>query len=372
MKLPTFKPQIIAMKVIYFLFLMVPVSVFSQNGEEDMANPNRLPFKDYSLNAELTAPNSIRFPFSAIKIIDSRFDTSFIGFDYNVLGGKRTSFKKMRLKGGNASAIEKYYNDYYKNSFDSSIFSLVIVIKKFWVSLYDYDANKQLVMHGNRNISRRIPCKWEYYLCKNEEYLPIKRIDTIWKLNADISQYIDQEFGEKRQQFIKFALKAMIEMLDYSKAIAVFEQQAKKSMNEINEYNSSRFTIPVLIDDNISKGVFLNFTQFRNNKPGIIKFREDKTKYKLVREEIYIEDENGKQINPYWGYFDGAGFKFGIFGNNKLFRGQNSFYFFIKTVTFIYSENSTVVQQNAIRFNTKTRSELWIPFQVDMETGGAY
>ncbi|MBK8497093.1 MAG: hypothetical protein IPL50_20410 [Chitinophagaceae bacterium] len=66
-------------------------------------------------------------------------------------------------------------------------------------------------MQGNRSFIPKIRCKWEYYLCKDEKYLPVKRIDTTWSLNEDLSKYINEEFEEKSRRFLKFSLKALIE-----------------------------------------------------------------------------------------------------------------------------------------------------------------
>jgi len=139
-------------------------------------------------------------------------------------------------------------------------------------------------------------------------------------------------------------------------------------------YNESFFNLPVLKDDNLAKGVFVDFGEFKNNRPGIILFSEKETKYDLRRRrtESYIEDEKGVQVVSYWGYYDGVSLKFSKFGNNKLFRIQNAFYFFVKAVSYDFLTNNNSFQQYNFRTTLKTRSEVWIPFQIDMETGEVY
>ncbi|MBK8497094.1 MAG: hypothetical protein IPL50_20415 [Chitinophagaceae bacterium] len=63
------------------------------------------------------APSEVKLPFRQIKIIDSRFDTSKMGFTGKAFGGKTNAFNAIQFKGGFATAVEKYYADYYENSF---------------------------------------------------------------------------------------------------------------------------------------------------------------------------------------------------------------------------------------------------------------
>lgn len=360
------------MKRILSLTIFLYSFGFSQSSKKDIADPNDLKVKEIRLEARLMAPSEVKLPFRQIKIIDSRFDTSKMGFTGKAFGGKTNAFNAIQFKGGFATAVEKYYADYYENSFDSSGFTLLIVIKKFWFSEFDYESNKQPFMQGNRSFIPKIRCKWEYYLCKDEKYLPVKRIDTTWSLNEDLSKYINEEFEEKSRRFLKFSLKALIEILDYGPAIEAFAKQPAKKIGEIITYNESRFNLPVLKDGKLAKGVFINFGEFKNNRPGIIVFTEKETRHDLIRTENFIEDANAVPIADFWGYYNGVSLKFSKFGNNKLYRKQHAFYFFVKAVSYNYSSFDNSIQQYNNRAVIKTRSEVWIPFQVDMETGEVY
>ena len=72
-------------------------------------------------------------------------------------------------------------------------------------------------------------------------------------------------------------------------------------------------------------------------------------KYGLIDKEDYLIDSVGQIISDYWGYSDGKVFKMSKYGNNKLYRKGNTFEF----------------------FNVHANS-LWIPYQIDMETGEIY
>ena len=107
------------------LILMLPVYSFSQS---EYSNPEKIRFKDYDLTVEESI-DSVQLPFASIKIIDSRFDTSKIGFNItqDFYHGQKDPFKKIRFTGGVANSIEKYYNDYYQKSFQKNGFILLIV-----------------------------------------------------------------------------------------------------------------------------------------------------------------------------------------------------------------------------------------------------
>lgn len=359
------------MKWIIIPSLIFFSSAFGQTGKKDIEDPNGLKIKEINLEARAIAPSEIKLPFNSIKIIDSRFDTSKIGFENRVFTSKSNAFKSIQFAGGLAAALEKYYADYYENAFDSSGFTLLIVIKKFWISHHDYQSNKQPFMQSNSNVDSRIRCKWEYYLSKGNKHLPIKRVDTTWTLNEEMHKYLNEEFEEKKQRFIKFSLKALIEMLDYEKAVLAFDTQPAKTLGDIIRFNESRFNLPVLNEGSLAKGVFLNFEEFINNRPGIVSFREKETKHKSGKVN-YIENENGVEIVSYWGYCDGKSLKYGRFGNNRLFRVQNTFAFFTKSVSYNYSSSNTTTGYYTTNFTLKNRNEIWIPFQIDMETGDVY
>ena len=78
-------------------------------------DPEELPSKSYELRVKTVAPVSFQLPFQEIKIIDSRFDTSKLGFLFrNGLSVRiNRSFQKVKLKPGVQRGIENFYNEYY-------------------------------------------------------------------------------------------------------------------------------------------------------------------------------------------------------------------------------------------------------------------
>lgn len=351
-----------------FLLLFISISFYSysQDKKKQAVNPDGLYFKELKLSAQRTAPREIRLPFSAIKIIDSRFDTSKIGFlpVSQLIYDKKNVFRKLRFKGGVVKPMEEYYNDYYKNSFQQNGLELVIIMKRFWLSGVDYSRDKRIGLTNSLELATNLYFKWEYYLGKDGLYLPVKRADTVMQVSDDLAQYIDEEFNERRLAKFKFALKAMIELFDFEKAVTVFDKQPKKTMNEIIEFNKRRNESIILKDGSFKKGIYLSFEEFKNNNPSIKDYTEEKTRYQVFKSEQYLTDAKGNLISEYWGYSDGEFFRYGKFGNDKLFRIGNTFEFFVQINT-LEANTSTPV-------TTKNKIKVWFPYQLDMENGLVY
>lgn len=365
------------MKFVVFTVLFLPALGFAQTGKREVLNPDKLGINEFVLEAENTASPEIKLPFKSIKILDSRFDTSKIGYipKTDLLSSKKRAFKKMVFRGGNGSAIQAYYNDYYAESFTPNDFELLIVMKRFWISGNSSSNNKRMEVSNSVKDDNSIHCKWEYYLGKNGNYLPVKRMDTTFSIAENLKNYLNDELSLKRLFYVKRSLNALIEVLDFSNAIIQFDKQNKKTFTEILEFNERMNNIPVLKDSSFKKGVYLSFNDFKNNHPSIAEFVEKKMRYgKLnTNSEIYLEDLKGETISNYWGYSDGRDFRYGMLGNEKIYRIQNTFCFFIKVVGYTVEQgDQSLYGGSGINTISKDKYEIWVPFQLDMETGEIY
>ncbi len=346
-----------------FLTLLLPLSSMAQ---ED--NPDVLPVKKLSLELKKIAPGSIQFPFSAIRIIDNRFDTSKLGFtgNYGIRRFKKRSGRKLVLEGGVARALENYYNEYYQHSFSKTGMQLLVVLKKLWLSGTDDDAHEMDIVKREK-YRTFLHCKLEFYLKKEERYYPFKRTDTVingvtyWEAVHEQSQMAGWN------DVFKMILNGLIETVDFDAASKMTERLPQKSMADIQRFNTSFYNIPVLKDTIIAKGIFVTFEEFKNNQPSITKFVEKEIKIKGGRKENYLEDEAGNRITQYWGYNTGNNrVKVGKYGNDLLFRKNQTFEYFA-------TYQSLEVNRSLMPISgTYKDYEYWIPYQIDMETGNVY
>jgi hypothetical protein len=353
------------MKILFLLFCVLPFFAFSQKSKLEVTNPDRLGGKNFKFEVYRIAPGEIKLPFSSIKIIDNRFDTSKLGFVPIVqfIGNKNTEGRKIVFSDGVGKSIENYYKEFYQNAFSSNGVQLIIVMKKFWLSGIDNERNREIDIPENVTSNKYLYCKWEYYLAKGDEFMPVKRIDTVINgvvFESKKDQYIHNKTTDK---ILKLLLNGLIEVFDFNAAVNQIEKLPKKTWQQIEAYNSAMFNIPVLKDSVFAKGVYLSFNEFKNNKPSIINFKESKMRIAINKTENYLEDDKGNRITNYWGYFTGEELKIGKYGNDKLYRVNNTFEFFLK-------HQYLTVNTNII--GGATHREVWIPYQVDMESGAVY
>ncbi len=360
------------MKISLLLFLL-PLFTSGQVNKLDEDNPFRLNSKRYAFESKYLAPRDVKLTFSSIKIIDNRFDTSKIGYTKRntFLGATKKAFSKIDFKDGVEKSFEQFYNSYYENAFDKSGFTLVMVLKKFWYSLVSQNKSKAInILRYDRN-EASIYYKIDYYLEKNSQYLPLKRVDSVININDEMVDLLNDNVEDKEQfLFVKNLLKHLVEKYDFSPGLKAFNNYPKKNYVEIQNYNKKMFDIKILEDSVFTKGVYLNFKDFKENKPSILNFVEKKSRYSSIRKEEFIEDENGKAINQLWGYSDGSFFKIGIYSHDKIYRVNNTFEFFVPAVWYI--QNTNTPGNSGLVIPSNIRNEIWIPMQIDMETGQIY
>lgn len=354
-------------KFLFVLYYFIPLFTLSQSVKTEDTNPECLPEKEFKLTVKRIAPGEIKFPFSSIEIIDNRFDTSKLGYVpiHQIIANKKKVGRKIVFSQGVGIGLEKYYNEYYQNAFSKSEIKLVIVLKKFWFSGIDNEKNQEIDISKNNKARSFLYCKWEYYLKKNGDFFPVKRIDTVVngvEFEAEINT--EKQYGSEKKIF-KLILNGLIEIIDFNKALAQLDKLPRKTLLEVQQYNASYFNIPVLLDSVVNKGVFLSFNEFKNNKPSIISFKEKQIRLRGGQYQYYLEDDHGNRILNYWGYNTGTDLKIGKYINEKLYRKNNSFEFFLK-------HQYIVVNENIIGNNEYKEKEVWIPYQIDMETGGIY
>lgn len=356
------------------LLILLSAVVFAQIDD----NPNNLRAKIFELRVKTIPPATLKLPFHSIKIIDARLDTSKLGFRITnkVFVTVNKVFEKIILKPGIAAGIESFYNEYYKNNFSANGNVLLISLKKLWInSLPDRQAK-----YERKNIDRSslqdIYARFEYYLGSANAYIPLKRIDTVFQLTPDAKVADYDPKDENKLPFFCFALEKMVENVNYGFYIKDLEQRRKMTLEEVEKYNTGAKNIPVL-NESIKAGVFLNFEEFKNNRPSVTMF----SKRKILKKKIYeIADEKGNIITHYFAYFDGEKLAMGkpltgLFAANisqdnyNIYKVGNSFQFFENHI-LIRQEDDTYVSNDTY---TGTRhSIVWVPRQIDMETGEVY
>jgi len=350
------------------LLLLIGTTSFSQLKARDEENPETLDSRIYDLKPG-SDTSSLKFPFEKIEVIDRRFDTTKIGYalKLDLLRARKRAFVKMRLKNDLSGSVQKFYNDTYQKNFSKTGYELFIVIKTLWISAMPVSS----LQHTKESVEKSdidIRLKFEYYLKKGDQYIPLKRIDTAFQvLKSDTTN----EEQDSKIKFLGYCLKRMIENPDYSSYISSLEKRPGKTLQQIEIFNSKRCDIPIL-KDSLKKGIYLTFEEFRNNTPSILNF----TKKLIVNKNVFLTSDE-IPIRHFWGYYDGINIGYGTSGNDILFRTGNTFQLF--TLEGVFRRVSLDLGALAISPVThlvplpgSIEKAVWCPKELDMETGELY
>lgn len=364
------------------LFLILLCSSFSGFGQS--RNPDSLRERIFELKIKTVPDESLKLPFESIKIIDSRTDTSKLGFGVRKWGSsaESKSFYKILLKPGIEKGIENFYNNYYRKNFTDNGKTLLISIKKLWINNVPMATVKSSKQKIERSSQQDIYARFEYYSGSQNGYLPLTRVDTVFQLTPlkKVEEYFKEDEG--KLPFFCFALEKMVENLNFELYTNDGIEKKKMTLADINNYNAKARNIPILTDPMI-KGVFLTLDEFKNNTPSVTAF----TKRKLKGTNIpQIADEKDNVILHYFAYYDGNTLGIGkplssfvkkhfLQKDDVLYRVGNSFQYFenhIENGSHQASVSSINENFPDIPISIPNRSIFRIPRQIDLETGEIY
>jgi len=301
--------------------------------------------KFHTTIVSLNSPeDAVSIPIRSISVVDVRPDSVAIGF-YQLF--KRDP-RFILTQTGFRTESEQYINKYVHCS-KSDSFSVIMVLKKFWIStdVHKFDNRKlqDIEEDTSKQISLSLFTNIEFYLSKDSGYYALYRFDSVF--SADIKVAIDiagntiKIAGNKPRSFaelmIQDALKTSLSKLKTTdwKWNAIVSSKRRFTWHEIETHEHKVFEIPVLKDNLLTPGVYLTFEEFKFNRPSITEFEITKDK---LNDFIYVKQSDGRQISlvDVWGYCDSSNQIF-IRSNHNFFRlqrRQNAFY--------IYGSNQTI------------------------------
>lgn len=365
----------------FFFFILFGLAYIARAQQNVIPDRNKIDFsrfRPHMVNlAEVKTELNRSIPFKPANIIvlDYRFDSSSLGFINKKSGQK----KKLVLKNGTCVGIEHFFKKILQvqDPQSTSGVELVAVLQKLWLS-------DDLIV-TDKNIKRIAPMRSGmilqigYFLKSGESYFPLYKFDTTI---ADI-----HPVKSKAGEYLVNALGKSIEKLRSIDVNNVIESGKGYRLADIENVYSSRFTLPVLLQDP-KKGVYLSFEEFRKNQPSITEFslRSD-----AKTDNIYYKDESGKEVllRKLFAISDGKDFYIWSSDNlYRLYRSCNTFnlfgsrYFYFPSTSYfidpLFIPNyllagaagmSTIVYFNPnAGGNSKIKRKMQF-YQLDMETG---
>jgi hypothetical protein len=188
----------------------------------------------------------------------------------------------------------------------------VIYIKKLWLSAFD---SSELNTHNSHLKDAWLYVKSEVYLESNGAYQPVYRFDSV--------MYARKKNNYTSSGFITSALLQSVEELN-STDYALVKRKKQFTRSQIDGFNSQYVSSQAL---NPTKGVYLSFEDFKNNRP---RYTDFDCKFESLADIVYVQ-EHGQSVpvNNLWGFSNGE-YVFIRMGSNffPLYREQNTWEFF--------------------------------------------
>jgi hypothetical protein len=357
----------------YFLFIIlsftscIPKCFCQVKQEANIFNELKKEFIE--LKSRLKEENIV-FSFSGINVMDKRNDTSCLGyFRFN------NQFKnnvKLATKNFLSADLEKYLNDLNKNSYTSNKPSLLLVIKKFWFDRDYFFGTSNYNKHTSYFFSVAI----DYFVMTQNEFIPLAKIDTLLTFPIKLS---DPKKGILVGEAIQRILKNIPEL-----SITNVSEKKALTLSQLNAYYQKNYDLPIFNSPSLQKGVYMSFSEFKNNAPSISDFE---IRNSPLADDIFIKE--GTEFNrnsKAWGYCDGTnsfikidkslfqlyrqGFTYSVYGNTSLTHSFSS-------GTYSYNEyasagtNIAMAAIGILSSHDNFKLKL-VPLQINMETGAPY
>lgn len=352
-------------QILVYCFILYTTNTLSQINTKPLIPGD---FKELSLRKE-SADSLTRLYINRLIILDSRSDTTNIGYS-PVRPVKQYNFKK-----GFINELSAWLNSYLNirpgNSYGHT---LLINIKKLRVSddaVSKLVANDKVGQPGNGWL-RGVITKIEYFIQEDSFFIPLYRFDSILPFKG----HPDKDAPDYFSITLKLSLEKLFK-IDPSKDL---RYKRHILLTDIIKANKLAYYIPVYNNNDLKKGVYRTFEDFKMNK---ICYPDFELKTAPKSDILYVK-ENGNEfpVRSVWGYCDGLNFYINS-GDiySKLIPTGHTFYFNgIKSLS-----NYTIIQPNALLIapglllpvplisERHIRDEKILKYyQLDMENGNIY
>ncbi|QEC68242.1 hypothetical protein FRZ67_13390 [Panacibacter ginsenosidivorans] len=286
------------MHIRYFFVILLTVFIFLNAAGQFIFTPKK-PIE--TLNRSITDKYETiqlkdSIPFSAIHIIDCRYDTTNIGLYLDGYLVLKDSTQQVALQ----HIIDKYYHQLYTPGKDT----LLIQLEKFSVE-------ENIISHSNFVYAAgNVSCK-EYY-GGNNAYQYYRLVDTIIKETYSYETLRSHKNGKhSNNDFWDYYLLRLCDaMLTDSSAVTdstAIEANKYFTATEIQQQGLQKRDKPILLADSLKPGFYRNFTEFVNNEPTFLYENNESLKnlLKVMHYRVDKDISNEAPDTSYWGYCDG-------------------------------------------------------------------
>ena len=282
---------------LYLLFNSSFSQTISRQRKEDL-NIKKFHKTVISINSP---EDYISIPVNSISVVDARPDSSAIGL-YQLF---KLEPRFIVTPAGFRTETDQHIKKYVHCSKSDSC-SLVMVLRKFWISTNVHKYDGSLMWDIEEDTSKEINVSLftniEFYLFKDSGYYALYRFDSVF--SADIKKPVNiagiNTAGNKQKSYVGLLVQealetslSKLETMDWKKNAALSSKR-KFTWSEIITHEHKIFDIPVLKDSLLVPGVYLTFEEFKSNNPSVTQFEVTKDK---LNDFIYIKRSDGRQIS---------------------------------------------------------------------------
>lgn len=307
------------MKNIILILLLFAVKSNAQEKEDP--DKNKIDFSSFSTKSILLPkPDTIIIPgftVNDIVVLDNRFDTSTLGFMQKDADDRKRFIK---CKNGDTKAIHDYIFQTIhpaETPTDTAGHSLVCIIQKLWLSDI---LNNSREPAGNRKVTEPksgIMIRLDFLVKKSQDCKLLYQFDTTMA-------YTKKSVSGHVTEYLANALSHSLRKLGQTTTAIIEKKKKVYNWSQIIQYTKKKFDIPILLDTP-RRGVYVTFTEFRNNTPSIKEFTIVPDK---KNDDVYVKDKDGKEVllSQVFGYSDGQHIYIRSSENFfKLYRSGNTY-----------------------------------------------
>ncbi len=307
-------------------------------------------------------------PIRSIEVIDSRDDTSSLGYDYSSVFNKT---RKYVFDTPFVIKLTDWVSNFLKTGQNKNTgYKLLVCIRKLRISeevaiVGFADDHQGQAMDGWES---GVILKAEFYLYDRNFYYPMYRFDSTITGSKKLPKYADE--------YLREAFKLSLSKLFKIDMDLVISKAKKMTLEDILVYNSKRDKVPILNNTTYKKGAYASFDEFKLNDPSILDIEYKKGK---MGDMLYVRKDGLEYPDrTVWGFSDGRS----IFINScdkfsELIPTGATFYFKgIKGIT--KKTKHKAMQSSTLNFATNTGPKKTVYnvdfkyYQIDMETGEVY
>ena len=301
--------------------------------------------KDEKFTISLTGSVSsekLSLPFSALTVIDARFDKSNIG----------TVANDFSFKGMTKNKMEAGFPDLLHNYLPVAVEELamlnkatpdtvLMLVKQF--RLADHLFNTMDTYHAPETV---LTFSVSFYKKAGGQLLKLFSLTDTWsKVWNEVNDKEANEIIFERKRAITDLLARIFQNRDWTPTATGF------SLSDMEIGLQKRFQLPLFTDASLKPGLYKSFEEFKNNNPSVTNVHFQTSKGEVT--DIVNENKTSIEVSDYWGACDGRNLYIAFKGSfGQLQRSDKSFKFLA---------TRQEVKNGGIMSNKTKRMLLWGP-----------